>query len=114
MPAGRGVGKLACKQWTAWGSVVQTTWPTRPVTLSSSDSIPSAQAMGENLHDEVAGEAEDSRQRRLKLIAAVEGDNWSGVIEEQTAETVVSSCPCYQLFSLCCALDAARHAAGNQ
>lgn len=49
------------------------------------------QAMGENLHDEVAGEAEDSRARRLKLIAAVEGDNWSEVIEGQTAETVVSA-----------------------
>lgn len=43
-------------------------------------------AMGENLHDDVAGEAEDSRQRRLKMIAAVEGDDWSEVISQQTAE----------------------------
>lgn len=46
----------------------------------------SLQAMGENLHDDVAGEAEDSRQRRLKMIAAVEGDDWSEVISQQTAE----------------------------
>ncbi|KAI3423194.1 hypothetical protein D9Q98_010716, partial [Chlorella vulgaris] len=45
-------------------------------------------AMGENLNDGVEGEAEDSKQRRLKLIAAVEGDNWSGVIDAQTAEAV--------------------------
>lgn len=48
-------------------------------------------AMGENLHDDVAGEAEDSRTRRLKLIAAVEGDDWSEVIQEQSAEAVVGS-----------------------
>jgi hypothetical protein len=47
--------------------------------------------MGENLNDGVEGEAEDSKQRRLKLIAAVEGDNWSGVIDAQTAEAVVSA-----------------------
>lgn len=51
------------------------------------------QAMGENLNDGVEGEAEDSKQRRLKLIAAVEGDNWSGVIDAQTAEAVVSAAP---------------------
>lgn len=47
-----------------------------------------SQAMGENLNDSVEGEGDDARQRRLKLIAAVEGDNWSEVIQEQTAETV--------------------------
>ncbi|KAL4459185.1 hypothetical protein ABPG75_014050 [Micractinium tetrahymenae] len=45
-------------------------------------------AMGENLHDDVAGEAEDSRLRRLKMIAAVEGDDWSEVISQQTADAV--------------------------
>ena len=41
------------------------------------------QAMGENLHDSVEGETEDSKTRRLKLIAAVEGDDWSEVISQQ-------------------------------
>ena len=50
----------------------------------------SLQAMGENLHDDVAGEAPDARERRLRMIAAVEGDNWSEVIQEQTAEAVRS------------------------
>ena len=45
--------------------------------------------MGENLHDEVAGEPESLRERRLTLIAAVEGDDWSEVIQQQTAETAV-------------------------
>ncbi|PSC74301.1 nifU chloroplastic [Micractinium conductrix] len=44
-------------------------------------------AMGENLHDSVEGETEDSKTRRLKLIAAVEGDDWSEVISQQTGET---------------------------
>ncbi len=47
------------------------------------------QAMGENLHDDVAGETESSRERRLKLIAAVEGDDWSEVVQQQTAEAAV-------------------------
>ncbi|KAL4427165.1 hypothetical protein ABPG77_001169 [Micractinium sp. CCAP 211/92] len=50
-------------------------------------------AMGENLHDDVAGEAEDSRQRRLKMIAAVEGDDWSEVISQQTAEAAGGAAP---------------------
>ena len=46
------------------------------------------QAMGEKgLGDAVEGEADDARTRRLKLIAAVEGDDWSEVIDQQTAET---------------------------
>lgn len=45
-------------------------------------------AMGENLHDEVEGESDDARTRRLKLIQAVEGDNWSEVIGEQTEDAV--------------------------
>eukprot|EP00898_Chlorokybus_atmophyticus_P007762 jgi/Chlat1/7988/Chrsp7S07745 len=45
-------------------------------------------AMGENLYDDVEGEAEDSKQRRLNLLRAVEGDDWSGVIDGQTKETV--------------------------
>lgn len=49
--------------------------------------------MGENLHDDVAGEAEDSRQRRLKMIAAVEGDDWSEVISQQTAEAAGGAAP---------------------
>lgn len=55
----------------------------------SLDVCPCKQAMGENLHDEVAGEPESLRERRLKLIAAVEGDDWSEVIQQQTAETAV-------------------------
>ena len=43
------------------------------------------------LTDAVEGEADDVRTRRLKLIAAVEGDDWSAVIEQQTAETTVVS-----------------------
>eukprot|EP00250_Pteridium_aquilinum_P014809 c22214_g1_i1 orf=121-1554(+) len=44
-------------------------------------------AMGENLHDEVEGEEDDARTRRLKLLQAVEGDDWSNVIDGQTKET---------------------------
>lgn len=52
-------------------------------------------AMGENLHDDVKGETIDAKERRLRLIKAVEGDNWSEVIGDQTEqalgqETVVS------------------------
>lgn len=45
-------------------------------------------AMGANLHDDVPGESLDSKERRLRLIKAVEGDNWSAVISEQTRETL--------------------------
>jgi len=45
-------------------------------------------AMGANLHDEVPGESLDSKERRLRLIKAVEGDNWSAVINEQTKEAI--------------------------
>ncbi|XP_002968899.2 uncharacterized protein LOC9651475 [Selaginella moellendorffii] len=48
-------------------------------------------AMGENLHDDVDGEDEDAKLRRLKILQAVEGDNWSSVIDGQTMETVGSS-----------------------
>lgn len=45
-------------------------------------------AMGENLHDDVQGEEPDSKQRRLNLIKAVEGDDWSAVIDGQTQQTI--------------------------
>ncbi|GAB4813117.1 hypothetical protein N2152v2_000163 [Parachlorella kessleri] len=45
-------------------------------------------AMGENLHDAVDGETVDAKTRRLNLIKAVEGDNWSAVIGDQTEETM--------------------------
>jgi len=45
-------------------------------------------AMGENLHDDVPGESLESKERRLKLIKAVKGDNWSAVIDQQTKETI--------------------------
>lgn len=45
-------------------------------------------AMGENLHDDVAGETLEAKERRLKMIKAVEGDDWSAVIDEQTKEAV--------------------------
>ncbi|KAI5061793.1 hypothetical protein GOP47_0022332 [Adiantum capillus-veneris] len=45
-------------------------------------------AMGENLRDDVQGEDDDAKTRRLKLLQAVEGDDWSGVIDGQTRETV--------------------------
>ncbi|KAK9905518.1 hypothetical protein WJX75_001443 [Coccomyxa subellipsoidea] len=48
-------------------------------------------AMGENLADDVAGESVDSKQRRLNMIRAVEGDDWSAVIDGQTAETLADS-----------------------
>lgn len=35
-----------------------------------------------------AGEAPDSKQRRLNLIKAVEGDDWSEVIDSQTQQTL--------------------------
>lgn len=44
--------------------------------------------MGENLGDAAAGESEDAAQRRAKLMQAVEGDNWSAVIDAQTKATI--------------------------
>ncbi|KAK9852334.1 hypothetical protein WJX84_005018 [Apatococcus fuscideae] len=48
-------------------------------------------AMGENLGDDVAGETLDAKQRRLQLIKAVEGDDWSSVIDGQTQDTLDAS-----------------------
>ncbi|KAK9833449.1 hypothetical protein WJX81_006415 [Elliptochloris bilobata] len=45
-------------------------------------------AMGENLGDDVEGEEPSARERRLNLIRAVEGDDWSSVVDGQTTETV--------------------------
>ena len=45
-------------------------------------------AMGENLYDDVEGEGDDSRTRRLKLLQATEGDDWSNVIDGQTKATI--------------------------
>eukprot|EP00879_Flechtneria_rotunda_P013458 GHRR01014052.1.p1 GENE.GHRR01014052.1~~GHRR01014052.1.p1 ORF type:complete len:432 (+),score=154.38 GHRR01014052.1:100-1395(+) len=44
-------------------------------------------AMGENLMDDQDTDA-DAAQRRLALIAAVEGDNWSAVVNDQTQEAL--------------------------
>ena len=44
-------------------------------------------AMGANLHDDVPGESLESKERRLRLVKAVEGDNWSAYIDEQTKAT---------------------------
>ena len=44
----------------------------------------------------LSGEAPDSKQRRLNMIKAVEGDDWSSVIDSQTQSTLegkVSFCP---------------------
>lgn len=49
-------------------------------------------AMGENLYDEVEGEDEESSIRRLNLLRATEGDDWSGVIDRQTKETMEEKC----------------------
>lgn len=49
-------------------------------------------AMGENLYDEVEGEDEESSIRRLNLLRATEGDDWSGVIDRQTKETLEAEC----------------------
>lgn len=49
-------------------------------------------AMGENLYDEVEGEDEESSIRRLNLLRATEGDDWSGVIDRQTKETLKEEC----------------------
>eukprot|EP00899_Mesostigma_viride_P008928 jgi/Mesvir1/18036/Mv09356-RA.2 len=45
-------------------------------------------AMGENLYDDVQGETPDAKTRRLRLLQAVEGDDWSAVINEQTQATI--------------------------
>jgi len=45
-------------------------------------------AMGENMYDDVEGEGEDGKQRRLNFLQAVEGDDWSGVIDGQTQATM--------------------------
>lgn len=44
-------------------------------------------AMGQNLADDVEGEELSDSERRLRFLKAVEGDDWSAVIEGQTAET---------------------------
>ncbi|GJP59576.1 hypothetical protein CLOP_g12643 [Closterium sp. NIES-67] len=50
-------------------------------------------AMGENLADAVDDETEDARQRRLNLLRATEGDDWSSVIDRQTKSTLPSDSP---------------------
>ncbi|CAI5994243.1 unnamed protein product [Closterium sp. NIES-64] len=50
-------------------------------------------AMGENLADAVADETEDARTRRLNLLRATEGDDWSSVIDRQTASTLPTDGP---------------------
>jgi len=39
-----------------------------------------------------AGEEPDSKPRRLNLIKAVEGDDWSAVIDSQTQQTTEGTC----------------------
>jgi Fe-S cluster biogenesis protein NfuA len=43
-------------------------------------------AMGENLHDVPRDESDSERERREKLLRAVEGDNWSAVVGQQTVQ----------------------------
>ncbi|CAI5493709.1 unnamed protein product [Closterium sp. Naga37s-1] len=50
-------------------------------------------AMGENLADAVEDETEDARTRRLNLLRATEGDDWSSVIDRQTASTLPTDGP---------------------
>ncbi|KAJ7523359.1 hypothetical protein O6H91_18G048500 [Diphasiastrum complanatum] len=45
-------------------------------------------AMGENLADDVEGEDDDARTRRIKLMKAMESDDWSSVIDGQSKETL--------------------------
>ncbi|KAF8073253.1 NIFU1 [Scenedesmus sp. PABB004] len=44
-------------------------------------------AMGESLHDDEDADV-DAERRRLALLAAVSGDNWSAVVSGQTQETL--------------------------
>eukprot|EP00929_Paragymnodinium_shiwhaense_P118269 TRINITY_DN90207_c0_g1_i1.p1 TRINITY_DN90207_c0_g1~~TRINITY_DN90207_c0_g1_i1.p1 ORF type:complete len:504 (-),score=90.34 TRINITY_DN90207_c0_g1_i1:436-1947(-) len=48
-------------------------------------------AMGTNLADAVEGEGDDGAARRLQFMKAVEGDDWSAVIDGQTLDTIDSS-----------------------
>ncbi|CAI7910603.1 unnamed protein product [Closterium sp. NIES-54] len=50
-------------------------------------------AMGENLADAVEDETDDARTRRLNLLRATEGDDWSSVIDRQTASTLPTDGP---------------------
>ena len=51
-------------------------------------------AMGDSLDaPEGAAEAEDAKQRRLNTIKAVEGDDWSEVIDRQTKDTMEEAPP---------------------
>lgn len=47
-------------------------------------------AMGANIADDIPGESMEAKQRRLALIEAVEGDDWSAVIDKQTQKTIES------------------------
>eukprot|EP01024_Parvocaulis_polyphysoides_P042725 TRINITY_DN3900_c0_g1_i17.p1 TRINITY_DN3900_c0_g1~~TRINITY_DN3900_c0_g1_i17.p1 ORF type:complete len:452 (+),score=70.09 TRINITY_DN3900_c0_g1_i17:27-1358(+) len=48
-------------------------------------------AMGESLNKDTDQESEQAKIRRLKTIQAVEGDNWSAVISQQTEQTLQQS-----------------------
>lgn len=50
-------------------------------------------AMGENLYDDVQGETMDAKERRLTFLQAVEGDDWSEVIDGQTKQTGEQTAP---------------------
>ncbi|EIE23413.1 NifU-domain-containing protein [Coccomyxa subellipsoidea C-169] len=65
--------------------------PAADVAVLEERALKMRKAMGENLADDVAGESVDSKQRRLNLIRAVEGDDWSSVIDGQTAQTIEDS-----------------------
>jgi len=45
-------------------------------------------AMGENLGDDPAAGSAEAEERRRKTLLAVEGDNWSAVVDEQTRATM--------------------------
>jgi hypothetical protein len=47
-------------------------------------------AQGESLHDDVDADAA-AADRRLALLAAVSGDNWSSVVSEQTQATLAAA-----------------------
>ncbi|KAK9828600.1 hypothetical protein WJX72_000970 [[Myrmecia] bisecta] len=83
LPPGNGVEK------ELWEGTAINAAAMSPVELAEYEEkkLKMRKAMGENLADAVEGETLDSAQRRLNLIKAVEGDDWSAVIDGQTAET---------------------------
>lgn len=58
--------------------------------LKTTPSPPPSHTQGESLHDDVDVD-QAAADRRLALLAAVSGDNWSAVVSDQTQATLTAA-----------------------